>query len=171
MFRGYVQVYTGNGKGKTTAAVGQIVRAVGRGLRVFFAQFIKSKETGELIALRSFGDLIVCKQYGRGFVFGKPTTEDIEAARVGFNEVTTAVLSGQYQIVVLDEINAAVSAGLIESSILTALIHNKPACVELILTGRAAPDEVLACADLVTECKEVKHYYNSTVAAREGIEF
>ncbi|QWR76134.1 cob(I)yrinic acid a,c-diamide adenosyltransferase [Candidatus Magnetomonas plexicatena] len=171
MFRGYVQIYTGNGKGKTTAAVGQAVRAIGRGFRVFFAQFIKSKETGELIAFKSFGDLIVFKQYGKGFVFGKPTTEDIKAAREGFDEVTAAVLSGEYQIVVLDEINAAVSSRLIESAALIALIRNKPANVELILTGRAAADEVIAAADLVTECKEIKHYYNSAVAAREGIEF
>ena len=171
MFKGYVAVYTGDGKGKTTAAVGQVVRAMGRGLRVFFAQFIKSKETGELIALKNFGDLIRCKQYGRGFVFGNPTNKDIEAARDGFNEIKSIVHSGHYQVVVLDEINTAVAAGLIETDALISLIANKPDGVELILTGRGAKDEVIACADLVTECREVKHYYNSAVAAREGIEF
>ncbi|MEO5356662.1 MAG: cob(I)yrinic acid a,c-diamide adenosyltransferase [Nitrospirae bacterium YQR-1] len=171
MFKGYVAVYTGSGKGKTTAAVGQVVRAMGRGLRVFFAQFIKSKDSGELIAFRAFGDLIRFKHYGRGFVFGNPTQEDIEAAREGFNEIKSVLLSGHYQVVVLDEINTAVSAGLIEPDAVISLIHSKPESVELILTGRGAGEDVIACADLVTECREIKHYYNSAVTAREGIEY
>ncbi|MBF0319593.1 MAG: cob(I)yrinic acid a,c-diamide adenosyltransferase [Nitrospirae bacterium] len=171
MFKGQVQVYTGDGKGKTTAAVGLSARALGAGLRVYFAQFIKSRESSEFAALETFGERFRLRRFGRGFIRGVPSKKDIEAARAGFIETRDAMLSGSYDIVVLDEINVAVSLGLISSENIVALIKDRPDGVELVLTGRNAHEAIIAAADLVTQATLIKHYYQKGLQAREGIEY
>ncbi|MBF0590793.1 MAG: cob(I)yrinic acid a,c-diamide adenosyltransferase [Nitrospirae bacterium] len=171
MFNGYVQVYTGNGKGKTTAAVGLAVRAAGCGMRVFFAQFIKSLYSGELHCLQRLDGLIDVQQYGKGFVRGAPMAEDIEAAQRGLHQAQAAVLSTDYQVVILDEINVALTLGLLELQDVVTLIQNRPQDVELILTGRGAHQRLIELADLVTEFKEIKHYFTKGITARQGIEY
>ena len=169
--RGYVQVYTGDGKGKTTAAVGLAVRAAGAGLRVFLAQFVKGSESGEVGALDLLGDAVTVSLYGTGcFIRDKPTEDDIRAARSGLEEVRQAVASGDFDVVILDEANTATHLGLLEASELVSLMDAKPANVELVLTGRDADPRVVERADLVTEMREVKHYYARGVRARRGIE-
>ena len=169
--KGYVQVYTGDGKGKTTAAAGLALRAAGAGLPVFFAQFVKSMAYGEVHAFKRFQDRVTVRLYGRGcFIRGTPEEEDIQAARKGLEEVRHALRSGRYRVVILDEINIAVYFGLISVEELLALLDEKPEDVELVLTGRKADPRVVDRADLVTEMKEQKHYYNEGVQARDGIE-
>jgi cob(I)alamin adenosyltransferase len=169
--RGYVQVYTGDGKGKTSAALGLALRAAGAGLRVFFAQFIKGGRTSEVQALERFDDRITVEQYGRGhFIRGEPAPEDVAAARDGLVAVRRAMASGAYDVVVLDEANDAVTCGLFGAGDLVGLIDARPDPVELVITGRGAVPAVLDRADLVTEMREVKHYYQDGVAARRGIE-
>ena len=169
--RGYVQVYTGDGKGKTTAAIGLAVRAAGAGLRVYFAQFIKMGRYNEIRALEVFGDRIVCRQYGRGcWLRGEPVAEDIRLARQGLDEVEGIIRSGEYQLVILDEANVATWFGLFSVEDLLHLIDIKPERVELVFTGRKADPRLVERADLVTDMCEVKHYYRQGVPAREGIE-
>ena len=170
--RGYVQVYTGNGKGKTTAAIGLTVRALGAGMRVFFAQFIKGGRYSEIDMLeRMGGGALVCRQYGLGcFITREAVEEDKRAAQAGMQDVRRAMLSGEYQLIVLDEANVAVKIGLLETDDLIRLIDQKPPMVELLFTGRGAPEELIMRADLVTEMTEIKHYYKSGVMARRGIE-
>ncbi len=171
MKRGYVQVYTGNGKGKTTAALGLSVRAAGAGLRVFIAQFMKMGDYSEIKALARFSDLISVEQYGVGkFVRGKPSPEDRAAARKGFDRVREIAMSGQYDVVVLEEGNMAVFFDLIPLEELLELVDAKPENLELVITGRSAHPRLLEKADLVTEMKEIKHYYEKGVPARVGIE-
>ena len=170
MRKGYVQVYTGNGKGKTTAALGLALRAAGAGLKVFIAQFIKGQRCSEHLMLERFGDMITYRQYGRGLIRHTPTEEDIAGAREGMREVGDVVRSGSYDVVILDEVNMAVSVGLISVEEVLGLIRGKPATVELVLTGRNAHDAVMEEADLVTEMREIKHYYKKGVQARRGIE-
>ena len=169
--RGYVQVYTGNGKGKTTAALGLALRATGAGMRVFIAQFVKGMDYSELWALRRLSDLITLKQYGRDcFIYRKPTHEDIVAARQGLEEVREAICSGSYPLVILDEANIATYYGLFSVDELLALFDARPDNVELVVTGRYADERVIEKADLVTEMREVKHYYQHGVQSRAGIE-
>lgn len=169
--RGYVQVYTGNGKGKTTAAIGLAVRAVGAGLRVFFAQFIKSSRYSEIKGLECFGDRIVCRQYGSGcWLRGQPSQEDTLLAREGLKEVGDILTSGHYQVVILDEANVATLFNLLDVEDLLTLIDRKPESVELVFTGRGADPRLIERADLVTKMQEVKHYYRRGVLARAGIE-
>ncbi len=169
--KGYVQVYTGDGKGKTTAAIGLAIRAAGAGFKVFFAQFLKSGEYSEHKALERFSDLIEVRQYGRGcFIKGTPEKEDIEAAKRGLLEIREVVNSGKYRLVILDEANIAVYYGLIEVDDLLDIIRNRPDHVEIVITGRKADPRIIEEADLVTEMKEIKHYYKKGVLAREGIE-
>jgi cob(I)alamin adenosyltransferase len=170
MRKGYVQVYTGNGKGKTTAALGLALRAAGAGLKVFIAQFIKEERCSEHLMLERFGEMITYRQYGRGLIRSTPGEEDIAGAREGMREITEVVRSGSYDVVILDEINVAVSLGLISVEEILGLIRGKPAAVELVLTGRNAHDAVMEEADLVTEMREIKHYYEKGVQARRGIE-
>ncbi|MDR1916065.1 MAG: cob(I)yrinic acid a,c-diamide adenosyltransferase [Synergistaceae bacterium] len=168
--RGYVQVYTGNGKGKTTAALGLSIRALGAGMRVFFSQFIKGAKYSEIDILSAFENL-THRQYGLGcFIMRAPTDEDKAAARQGIEEVREAMNSGRYQLVILDEANVASHLGLIPASDLVALAREKPEAVELLFTGRNAPAELIELADLVTEMREIKHYYDKGVKARRGIE-
>ncbi len=169
--QGFVQVYTGNGKGKTTAAFGLALRAAGAGMRIFIAQFVKGMEYSELIAFKRFNDQITIKQYGRGcFIRGNPDAADVKAAQAGFSEVNEIIVSGDYDLVIMDEANIAVYYNLFTVEELLELIKSKPAHVELVITGRNAHEDILDQADLVTEMREVKHYFTEGVAARKGIE-
>jgi cob(I)alamin adenosyltransferase len=169
--KGYIQIYTGNGKGKTTAAIGLSVRAVGAGKKVFFAQFVKGQIYSEVKAMLQYLPNIIIKQYGLDcFIYHKPKQEDIDAARKGFEEVSEIVLSGKYDVVVLDEANIAIYYQLFSVEELIELLKRKPEQTEIIITGRNAPDELIEFADLVTEMKEIKHYYTQGIQARIGIE-
>lgn len=171
--KGYVQVYTGDGKGKTTAAMGLIVRALGAGLKVLFIQFMKGSEYSEITFLRnvsSAGQLEI-RQYGTGsFIIGKADNEQIEAGAKGLREAAAALQSGQYDLIVLDEANMAVYFGLFSVDDLIKAIQNRAPGVEVIITGRRADPKLIDIADLVTEMREVKHYYTQGVKARRGIE-
>jgi cob(I)alamin adenosyltransferase len=169
--RGYVQVYTGNGKGKTTAALGLALRAVGANLKVYIAQFAKSGEYSEINALKQYRESITIQQFGRiGFINGDPDDNDIQAAREGLEKVKEAMCSGKYDVVILDEANIATSYRLLSVDELLAFIEAKPEHIELVITGRDADARIIERADLVTEMKEIKHYYRSGVEARDGIE-
>ncbi len=172
MKKGYIQVYTGNGKGKTTAALGLALRAAGAGLRVFIAQFIKKRRCSEHSIIRErFSDLITVKQYGEGLIMKRTTTQsDMKAAQEGLAEIRDAVRSNKYDVVVLDEVNVAVHYNLISLKDLLDIMENKPDAVELVITGRYADETVIGKADLVTEMKEIKHYREKGVKARRGIE-
>ena len=169
--KGYVQVYTGDGKGKTTAAFGLALRAAGAGLKVYIAQFVKGMKYSELDAMEKLSDSITIKQYGRDcFIFREPEKEDIQAAREGLQEVKVIMCSGEYQVIILDEANIATYYNLFSVDELLDFIKVKPEGVELIITGRKADPRIMERADLVTEMKEIKHYYQKGVEARSGIE-
>jgi cob(I)alamin adenosyltransferase len=170
--KGYIQVYTGNGKGKTTAAIGLAIRAVGAGKKVFFAQFVKGMVYSEVKAMQKFSSGITLRQYGLNcFIYNEPTKADIVAARNGLNEVSGIILSGEYDLIVLDEANIALYYKLFSTEELIDLLRKKPEQTEIIVTGRYAPDELIEFADLVSEIKEIKHYYTKGIQAREGIEY
>ncbi|MFO7667003.1 MAG: cob(I)yrinic acid a,c-diamide adenosyltransferase [Desulfobacterales bacterium] len=169
--KGYVQVYTGDGKGKTTAAIGLSVRAAGAGLKVYIAQFIKMGDYSEIKALKKFSGLITVEQFGLGrFIKGKPSKEDIDAARAGIKKVKSLMESSGYDIIILEEANVAAKCGLISVNDILDLISLKPDNMELVITGRGAAPEVIEKADLVTEMKDIKHYFQKGVQARIGIE-
>lgn len=169
--KGYVQVYTGDGKGKTTAALGLAMRAFGAGLNVYIAQFVKGMKYSEQETFKVLSGHLTVKQYGRGcFIKGDPTEEDITAAKAGLKEVREIMLSGKYQVLILDEANIATFYNLFSVDDLLKLIKDRPDDLELIITGRRADPRVIEAADLVTEMKEIKHYYQEGVIAREGIE-
>jgi len=169
--KGYVHVYTGAGKGKTTAALGLVLRALGAGFRVFIAQFLKSGAYSEVRSLERFGDQVTLRQYGTGrFVNGEPTDEDRAHADRALRDAEQAIRSGEYHLVMLDEANVALHYGLISLDQLLGLIEMKPPSVELVITGRHAVPELIDSADLVTEMREVKHYASTGVKARKGIE-
>lgn len=168
---GYIQVYTGAGKGKTTAALGLALRALGAGLRVYIVHFLKSCPTSEHHALELFGDSITVRFAGHeGFILSTPTAEDIEVARTGLTDARSALESGEYDVVILDEANTAVTVGVLDIGDILTAIDIKAAHTELILTGQNAPDEIIDRADLVTEMREVRHYFSRGVSARHGIE-
>jgi cob(I)alamin adenosyltransferase len=168
---GYVQVYTGNGKGKTTAAIGLAVRALGAGWRVFIAQFLKTGDYSEHKALARFSDLLTVKTYGRNvFIRGTPEDEDIRLAQEAMQEIAASVASEQYRLVVLDEANVAIHYGLIRVEQILDLFDQSPKGIEFVITGRHADPRLIARADLVTEMQEVKHYYQQGVKARVGVE-
>lgn len=169
--KGYVQVYTGTGKGKTTAALGLTVRAVGAGLKVFIGQFLKTGTFSEITGLSFFGDAVTLEQYGgKGFIRGKPGEEDKKRARDGFERVKQFVESGEFDVVILEEINVALDLGLLPVEEVLKLMENRRLGVELVLTGRKAPERIIEAADLVTEMKCIKHYIDKGVYARTGIE-
>ncbi len=170
MRKGYIQVYTGNCKGKTTAALGLALRAAGAGLRVFIAQFIKKRKCSEHKALERFDDLITVKQYGTGFLRGKRPKAAVDSARRGLGEINEIVTSREYDVVILDEVNVATYNNLFSVEELLDLLDRKPSQVELVLTGRHADERVIKKADLVTEMLEIKHYAKKGVKARTGIE-
>jgi cob(I)alamin adenosyltransferase len=170
---GQIQIYTGDGKGKTTAALGLAFRAAGRGYRTYFGQFMKARPSGERAAAKKLGGLITFGMFGRpGLIHlkGRPNPEDIRLAKRGLDLCRKAMLSGRYDLVVLDEINVALHFGLLEIADVLALIDLKPPAVELVLTGRRAPAALVKRAGLVTEMKPVKHYFDIGVPARRGIE-
>ncbi|MCP4368255.1 MAG: cob(I)yrinic acid a,c-diamide adenosyltransferase [Deltaproteobacteria bacterium] len=169
--KGNIQVYTGNGKGKTTAALGLSIRSAGAGLKVFIVQFLKMGDYSELKALEKFSDLITIEQYGLGrFVKGKPSPEDIEAGRKGLEKIKSIIEAGKHDVVIIEEGNVAVKYGLFSTQDLLDVIELKPENMEIVITGRDAPPEIIDKADLVTEMKEIKHYYLKGVEARIGIE-
>jgi len=168
---GYIHLYTGNGKGKTTAALGLALRAAGAGKSVFIAQFVKGMFYSELNALKRFPEISL-KQYGLDcFIVKKPTQNDIAAARKGLDEVAEIILKDKYDMLILDEICIALHYHLFEVDEVIALLNAKPAEMEIVMTGRYAPPELFEVADLITEMKEIKHYYNKGIEARKGIEF
>lgn len=167
---GFVHVYTGNGKGKTTAALGLSLRAVCAGKRVFFGQFVKGMKYSETKAVEYLPNFDM-EQLGLNcFIEKEPTQADIDAAHAGLRRIQEVVQSGQYDLVVLDEVNIAIYFQLITASEVVNLIQSRPNHVEVVCTGRYAPEELIEIADLVTEMKEVKHYYIQGILARKGIE-
>jgi len=171
--RGYVQVYTGNGKGKTTASLGLAVRAAGHGLRVLILQFMKGwLDYGELEGVRMLAPYVELRQAGRDvFVDPKnPDPEDVRLAREGWDLAKDAIRERRADIVILDEINCAMHFGLLPVAEVLETVKGKPEGMELVLTGRGAPPEIVEAADLVTEMREVKHYFHRGVDARLGVE-
>lgn len=171
--KGYVQVYTGNSKGKSTAALGLAFRAMGRGLKTYVGQFMKGQKYGELKSAEMCQPYITIEQYGKDtFIHVKnpPNAEDVQMAREGLAKAKKAMLSGEYDIIVFDEINTAHFFNLITTEEMLDVIKSKPDGVEVIFTGRYAPPEVIEAADLVTEMVELKHYFEKGVPARDGIE-
>lgn len=170
--RGTVHVFTGNGKGKTTAALGCGLRAAGHGFNVLTVQFMKGRRYGELDAAKHVpGFEIVQSGLDRFVEKGNPRPEDLELARRGFERASDAARSGQYDMVILDEVNTAVDYGLVALDGVLRLIEEKPRHVELILTGRYAHQKIKDAADTVTDMVEVKHHHNAGIEAREGIEY
>jgi cob(I)alamin adenosyltransferase len=170
---GLVEVYTGEGKGKTSAAFGLALRAVGRGLRVSMIQFIKGGfEYGELYVVDGLPNFTL-NAFGRGkfITESPPSVEDVDIAEDAFNAAKKAVLGGEYDVVILDEINVAIKLDLIDEKEVLELIKNKPKNVEIVLTGRYASKRIIQAADLVTEFKKVKHPFDAGYPARKGIEF
>jgi cob(I)alamin adenosyltransferase len=171
--KGYVQVYTGNGKGKTTAALGLAFRAYGSGLKTYIGQFMKGQQYGELEATKKLAGYITMEQYGKmdfTRVKSTPDPADLKMAQDGLAKAKAAMLSGKYSILILDEINTAHFFHLITVEEMLQFIKDKPDGVELIFTGRYAPQELIDAADLVTEMKEIKHYFNKGTTSRRGIE-
>ncbi len=170
---GLIQVYTGSGKGKTTAALGLALRAAGRGMRTYIGQFLKGTRCGELEGVGLLAPHVTLEQYGlAGWVQGGTVTpEQRAAAEAGLVRAREALLSGEYDIVVLDEVNVAIHLGVLSQDQVLGLMALKPPQVELVLTGRGAPQGVLDRADLVTEMREVRHPFHRGIPARPGIEF
>lgn len=169
--RGLVHVYTGSGKGKTTAALGLAVRAAGRGFKVSIHQFLKNGGYGELKALKKVDNIIIRQCGRRCFIKGKPECRDIECAETGLKAAAKDINSSKYNLVILDEINIALKLGLIKTKDAVSLINRKPKEVELVLTGRGAPAAILKMADLITEMREIRHPYRKGIYARKGIEY
>jgi cob(I)alamin adenosyltransferase len=171
--QGFTQIYTGNGKGKSTAAIGQAVRSAGFGLKTYIAQFMKEYPYNELISLKHLSEWIDIEQFGGdAFVYKKelPGENELAKAKTGLQTAKEKMLSGKYDLVILDEAIVAIYFKLILTEELIDFIKLKPKNVELILTGRYCPDELIELADLVTEMKEVKHYYQKGIKSRRGIE-
>lgn len=168
--KGYIHVYTGNGKGKTTAALGLSLRAVCAGKKVFFGQFIKGMEYSELHAQNILYNFKM-EQFGRNcFIYNQPQEEDIRKAEDGLNKIEEILTSGDYDIVVLDELNIALHYKLFSVDRVIEILKNRKSNIEVVITGRYAPEKIIEIADLVTEMKEIKHYYKDGVEARTGIE-
>jgi len=173
--RGLIIVNTGPGKGKTTAAMGTALRAVGQGMKVLMLQFLKgSWHYGELDAVKAFGENFVMKQMGRGFVKvggAEPDPEDVKMVEEAWNESRDAILSGKWDLVVLDEINYAISYGMLDPAKVAEALKQKPEMVHVILTGRNAHPTIVELADTVTEMRQIKHAYEKGVEAQRGIEY
>ncbi len=169
--KGYIHVYTGDGKGKTTAAFGLALRSVGAGFNVFIGQFVKGMKYSELNALEMLSSQITVKQYGREcFIYKEPEEEDRKVAKDGLNEMKHVLSSGDYQLVIMDEANIATYYKLFSVDELLEAINGRHPSVEVVVTGRKADPKIIEKADLVTEMKEIKHYYRQGVEARKGIE-
>ncbi len=169
--KGYIHIYTGNGKGKTTAAIGLAIRALGAGFKVFLGQFLKSGEYSEIKALHKFEPNIQIYQFGKGcFIRKKPSLEDYESAKKGWEICLKAIYSKKFDLLIFDELNLALYFGLLDKKEIIKVLKDKPPQIEIVITGRYAPEELIELADLVTEMKEIKHYYKKGVIARIGIE-
>ncbi len=169
---GFVQVYTGDGKGKTTAALGLVLRALGHGLRPAVLQFMKADPTwGEIVMLRRLGVDVVQCGLDHWVIKGEATDDDLAAAAQGFARARELVMGGDHDVVVLDELVTALFFELVPLGDVLDLMRAKPGHVELVVTGRRAPEELIEAADLVTEMVPRKHYYDAGIEAREGIEY
>jgi len=171
--RGLMIVITGNGKGKTTAAFGQALRAIGQGYKVLVVQFMKGRKYGEFIAAEKYLPSLVIKSFGLdSFVMrDSPAAIDIELALQGFDLAKKAIAGGKYNMIILDEINVAVDFKLVDLKQVLEMIKNKPAALDLILTGRYAAKEIIRLADTVSEVQEIKHHYAAGIKDRAGIEY
>ena len=173
--RGLLLINTGPGKGKTTAALGTAMRAVGNGMRVLMRQFLKgSWHYGELDAAAAFGENFVLKQMGRGFVkVGGAETdpEDVRMVEAAWGEAREAIYSGEWDMVVLDEINYAINYKMLDAAVVAEALRGRPEMVHVILTGRNAHPLLVELADTVTEMREVKHAYTKGILAQRGIEY
>lgn len=172
MKQGYLQIYTGNGKGKTTAAMGLALRAAGAGLQVYIGQFVKDMKYSEVRLMEQVLPQITIELLGKGCFIDRPPEEgDRQAAQEGLDHVAQLMKSGQYDVMILDEISIAIVCGLIPEENVLALIDRRPQEMELVLTGRYMPSSLMEKADLITEMQEVRHYYTEQgVLARDGIE-
>jgi len=171
--KGYIHIYTGNGKGKTTAAVGQCIRAIGAGLNVLFVQFMKDYPYSELKVLEKMVPQLTIHRYGNDtFVLEKrkPDQLILEEVDSGLDETLKLMKKGKFDLVVLDEICVSIYFGLLDVGKVGEFLEQKPEKTELILTGRYCPESLLQKADLVTEMREIKHYFNAGIRARKGIE-
>jgi len=165
-----IQVYTGNGKGKTTAALGLALRAAGAGFNVYIAQFTKGRICSEHKALEKIRNIKV-EQFGKScFIKGKPKAIDVELAHAALEKIRKIIACGNYRLIILDEINIALRLKLVCLKDVLDLIKHTPATIELVFTGRCAPRQLIESADLVSRINEVKHYYRSGFKARKGIE-
>lgn len=172
--QGLIHIYTGDGKGKTTASIGLVCRASGAGMKCLFCQFLKGRDTGELAPLRALGVDVLRTEEVKKFVpqmnaFEKK--ECVQSHEVCYNKMKALALSGIYDLVVLDEVMAATAYGFVSLADLCGFLKARPAGVEVVLTGRNAPDELLHLADYVSEIRAVRHPYERGVSARKGIEF
>ena len=168
---GLLQVYTGDGKGKTTAALGLALRAAGAGRKVFIAQFLKGTGSAEIFSIKRLRDRITLKQYGRpGFVTGMPSKADMAAAGKGIKEAERILKAGKHDMVILDEANMAVHIKLFSVHRLLKAVASRARHVEAVVTGRNAHPRLISKADLVTEMREIKHYFRRGVRGRKGIE-
>jgi len=171
--RGLVQVYTGDGKGKTTCALGLALRAVGQGFKVYMVQFMKGRETGESRAAARLAPEMTLRYFGRpGLVnLRAPDPEDLALVREAWNLARKVIAAGEHDLVILDEINLVLTYHLVPLDEALEVLHQRPPGVEVVLTGRQAPPELVSLADLVTEMRPVKHYYEAGVKSRRGIEW
>lgn len=169
---GYVHIYTGNGKGKTSAAIGIAVRASGIGLKTFFAQLMKSYLYSELIALKKIPEIKTVQFGDDNFVIEKrkPNDKELKIANEALRKIKNEMLSGKYDIIVIDEALVAIYFSYISESDLLDIIYAKPKNVELILTGRYATEKIINKADIVSEINEIKHYYQKGILSRKGID-
>jgi cob(I)alamin adenosyltransferase len=171
--KGFVQIYTGNGKGKTTAAIGQAIRAAGFNLYTYIAFFMKEFPYSEFNSLKQFEGLIEFEKFGKDdFVYRKeyPIGDELEKIRIGLLRAKEKMLSGKFNIIILDEICVCHYFNIFSSEEIIEFIKDKPSNVEIILTGRYCPKDLYYYADLITEMTEIKHYYYNGVNARRGIE-
>jgi cob(I)alamin adenosyltransferase len=175
MKKGYIQIYTGNGKGKTTAALGLVLRALGAGLKIFIGQFLKQGGYSEIKALEKYSEIykaqITIEQYGSGrFIKGKPTEDEKIQGQEGYEKILQILNKGEHDLVIVEEGNVAMMCDILSENDLLELMDRKKDHVELVITGRGATENLIARADLVTEMKEIKHYFSQGVTARIGIE-
>ncbi len=173
MEKGFIQIYTGNGKGKTSAAIGLSVRAAGAGLKTYFVQFMKVFPYSELESLKQLSEFIEIEQFGKDdFIFRKeePNEEEKNEAMRGLIRAEEKMLSGEFDLVILDEICVSIYFKLFTIEQVTEFLEKKPSNVELILTGRYCPESIVEKADLVSKIEEVKHYYTQGVLSRKGID-
>ncbi|MCM8782949.1 MAG: cob(I)yrinic acid a,c-diamide adenosyltransferase [Candidatus Omnitrophica bacterium] len=166
-----IQVYTGNGKGKTTASLGLALRAIGAGKKIYIAQFCKRGQYNELKILKKLKGIKV-EQFGSGcLIKEKPSKKDIESAQKGLEKVKKIIGKRKYDVIILDEINMALHFKLLRLKDMIQILKSIPKNIEVILTGRYASQKIIEIADLVSEIKEIKHYYKKGVRARKGFEF